>query len=75
MKLKEWLMAKKKRREARRKEKLELKRSAAGPEVMQLDADEAGIVPPESRFTDEYREFLKRQEENNSQAEISREER
>ena len=44
------------------------------PELQPLGADTEGIVQPESRFTDEYREFLKQQEEARATAEIKREE-
>ena len=75
MKLKDWFLKRKQRREERRQAKLALKRSIETPEVVGLDAQTSDIVSPESRFTDEYREFLKRQEEGGAQAEISREER
>ena len=95
MKLKEWIMVQKKKREVRRREKLERKLGAdpadferkigseaeelenevkdeaeeldrAIPiqdlELQQLNADTAGITPPESRYTEEYKEFIKQQE-------------
>ena len=44
------------------------------PELQPLGADTEGIIQPESRFTEEYREFLKRQEEARGTDEIKREE-
>ena len=36
--------------------------AAEAAEVMELDVDPAGIEPPVTRFTEEYREFLASQE-------------
>ena len=63
MKFREWLKMKKEKREERRRQKLALKREAGSPELFGLDGSEASeIDPPESRFTEEYGEFLNEQE-------------
>ena len=61
MKLKDWLRAKKEKRAAKKQDKLVRKLAAESPEPELLDADTEGIEPPETRFTDEYREFLERE--------------
>ena len=66
MKIKDWFIAKKQKRMARKlareQEKVERKIGMDLPELEDLDVDPDDIQPPESRFTEEYREFLKRQE-------------
>ena len=42
-------------------------------EVVRLDADLSEIEPPETRFTEEYREFLKQQEAARSEGPNKRE--
>ncbi len=57
MKLAEWFKARKERRRAKR----ELKRGLITEltELQQLDPQTEGIEEPETRYTDEYREFLR----------------
>ena len=73
MSLKEWFRARKERREARRRQKVEraivsedgelrAQKPINAEKLQGLDFNEADIVPPESRFTEEYGEFLKKQE-------------
>ena len=89
MKLKDWLRERKKRREARRLKKIELKHGAEAeesgaierkmgldaPELQPLGADTEGIEKPESRFTEEYREFLKKKDAAEAEGGITREEK
>ncbi len=62
MKLKEWFSTRKERRAAKKREKLVRSIDRQLVELQQLDADTEGIEMPASRFTEEYREFLKEQE-------------
>lgn len=68
MKFINWLKAKKqKSKELRRQQKEEQQAIERGPimpkdEVQQLSADDPSAVPPETRYTPEYQEFLKNQE-------------
>lgn len=62
MKLKEWIRKRKERREERRQEKILRRLGPEEYEYEHLDADTEDITPPESRFTEEYREFLKEEE-------------
>lgn len=85
MKLFDWFRAKKQEREARKQEEAEqLYASEAeveltefdaeeNTEVQRLDADPAEIDPPATRFTEEYREFLKQQEAARSEGPNKRE--
>jgi len=61
MKLKDWIRAQKIKRAAKKLEKLDLKRDKVAEELRSLDVDESQFTPPPSRFTDEYREFLKQE--------------
>lgn len=62
MGLKEWLNAQKQKRAERRRAK-RLRGAGGSPEeLLQLDADTEGIEPPASRYTEEYREFVEKQE-------------
>ncbi|MBR6428774.1 MAG: hypothetical protein IKS43_03850 [Clostridia bacterium] len=78
MKLKDWLKERKRRREAARLNKLR-KSNVQEPVPLTplepLEPDTEGITPPESRFTDEYRDFLKEQESASQGNMISREEK
>jgi len=55
----DWFKSRRMKREAKKMSKA----ASEPPELQELDFNEAEIVPPESRFTDEYREFLERREE------------
>ena len=57
MKLADWFRAKKQEWFGPRTEEAE-----TPAEVVRLDADLSEIEPPETRFTEEYREFLREQE-------------
>ena len=69
MKFINWLKAKKqKSKELRKQKKEQQEMIERGPvqqpeEVQDLGADTSGVVPPETRYTPEYQEFLKKQEE------------
>ncbi len=75
MKLKDWLKERKRRREAAKLNKLRKLPAQEPAPLTPLDADTEGITPPESRFTDEYREFLKEQQSASQGNMISREEK
>ncbi|MBR6108563.1 MAG: hypothetical protein IKQ36_02390 [Clostridia bacterium] len=71
MSIREWLRARKERREARRRERLErsampkradLNMYQPEPELAPLEPTEPDIAPPESRYTDEYRDFINKRE-------------
>ena len=67
MKVINWLKAKKQRSKELRAQKKEQQMLERGPvqqpdEVQPLGADTSEVVPPETRFTPEYQEFLKKQE-------------
>ncbi len=62
MKLKDWLIAKKERRAARRRQRLERIHGTEAAGLSDLGCEASDIEAPESRFTDEYRDFLKEQE-------------
>ena len=57
-----WLKAKKDRSKQQRQEKLALERSMNTSPVQPLGADLTGVVPPETRFTEEYKQFLQEQQ-------------
>ena len=67
MKIKDWFIAKKEKRTARRlakqQEKLERSLGADLHEIEPFEPDTEDIEQPETRFTEEYREFLKREAE------------
>ena len=65
MKLAEWFRAKKQEWFGHREEQ--------PAEIQPLDADLSGIDPPETRFTEEYQEFLKQQEARNAEGPNKRE--
>ena len=63
----DWLKAKKKKRQQERMEKRQAEEQAERSFVLTgndsgFAVDPSDIDPPETRFTDEYREFLDRQE-------------
>ena len=62
MSMKDWLLAKKKKRVAQKQDRLVRKLTLVNEELRQLDPSTEEIILPPSRFTDEYREFLMRQE-------------
>ncbi len=71
MSIREWLRARKERREARRRERLErsampkradLNMYQPEPELAPLEPTEPDIAPPKSRYTDEYRDFINKRE-------------
>ena len=67
MGFRDWLKAKKKKRQQERMEKRLAEEQAERSFVLSgndsgFAVDPADIDPPETRFTDEYREFLDRQE-------------
>ena len=68
MKLADWFRAKKQQWFGPRTEEEE-----PPAEVVRLDADLSEIEPPETRFTEEYREFLKQQEAASSEGPNKRE--
>ena len=68
MKLADWFRAKKQQWFGPRTEEEE-----TPAEVVRLDADLSEIEPPETRFTEEYREFLKQQEAARSEGPNKRE--
>ena len=68
MKLADWFRAKKQQWFGQRTEQEE-----QPAEVVRLDADLSEIEPPETRFTEEYREFLKQQETARSEGPNKRE--
>ena len=68
MKLADWFRAKKQQWFG---QKTDQKEEPA--EVVRLDADLSEIEPPETRFTEEYREFLKQQEAARSEGPNKRE--
>ncbi|MBO4879390.1 MAG: hypothetical protein IK064_01390 [Clostridia bacterium] len=72
MKVINWLKAKKQRSKAQRQEKLAIERGIVLNEPQPFNAEAAGIVPPETRFTEEYQEFLKQQEAAAEKTEILR---
>lgn len=74
MKLKEWLKARKERREARRRQKVERSLPLYEKELQSLDPIDPDTPIPESRFTDEYREFLNSREETEAAKDRSSEE-
>lgn len=57
-----WIKAKKAKQKALRQEKRELERIMETAEFQRFDADASETVPPETRFTEEYQEFLKQME-------------
>lgn len=63
MKLKDWFRVQKEKRAERRRERLERKLGRDAVLIPELDADTEGVEQPESRFTEEYREFLEKREE------------
>ncbi len=75
MKLKDWLKERKRRREAAKLNKLRKSNVQEPVPLTPLEPDTEGITPPESRFTDEYRDFLKEQESAPQGNMISREEK
>ena len=68
MKLADWFRAKKQHWCGRRTQETE-----RHEEVVRLDADLSEIEPPETRFTEEYREFLKQEEAARSEGPNKRE--
>ena len=68
MKLADWFRAKKQQWFGQRTEQEE-----QPAEVVRLDADLSEIEPPETRFTEDYREFLKQQEAASSEGPNKRE--
>ena len=68
MKLADWFRAKKQQWFGQRTEQEE-----QPAEVVRLDADLSEIEPPETRFTEDYREFLKQQESARSEGPNKRE--
>ena len=68
MKLADWFRAKKQQWFGQRTEQEE-----QPAEVVRRDADLSEIEPPETRFTEEYREFLKQQETARSEGPNKRE--
>ena len=68
MKLADWFRAKKQEWFGQRTEQEE-----QPAEVVPLDADLSEIEPPETRFTEDYREFLKQQEAASSEGPNKRE--
>ena len=68
MKLADWFRAKKQEWFGHRTEEEE-----QPTEVVRLDADLSEIDPPETRFTEEYREFLREQEAARSEGPNKRE--
>ena len=68
MKLADWFRAKKQEWFGQRTEQEE-----QPAEVVRLDADLSEIDPPETRFTEDYREFLKQQEAASSEGPNKRE--
>jgi hypothetical protein len=63
MKIKDWFKVKKEKRAAKKMAKVERKLVEEPEEFEQLGADTAGLEQPETRFTEEYREFLEKEEE------------
>ena len=61
MKLKDWFKAMKQKREQKKRQKAGYAPERTAPQLQPLDADTTGIEQPESRFTEEYREFVKKQ--------------
>ena len=59
MRLSRWLRERKKRREAKRQEKLVLEPKMEVEEARPLVEEDPEIVPAESRFTEEYQEFIR----------------
>lgn len=92
MKLKEWIMARKKKRAAKKREKMARKLGGEAvqlepmpEEAEQLERDlgehaelrdlDAEPEAPKSRFTEEYKEFLKAQEAAEEAGTVTREEK
>lgn len=69
MSIKEWLKAKKQKRAAKKQDKI-TRKPGNTPEIHELDATEPEI--PKTRFTEEYKEFLARQEAERLAAEEAR---
>ena len=68
MKLADWFRAKKQQWFGQKTDQEE-----QPAEVVRLDADLSEIEPPETRFTEEYREFLREQEATRSEGPNKRE--
>ena len=80
MGFRDWLKAKKKKRSQERMEKLRQEEQAERSFALTgsdsgFAVDPADIDPPETRFTDEYREFLEKQEAAAAKAERLAQER
>ena len=80
MGFRDWLKAKKKKRQQERMEKRQAEEQAERSFVLTgnnsgFSVDPADINPPETRFTDEYREFLEKQEAAAAKAERLAQER
>ena len=80
MGFRDWLKAKKKKRQQERMEKRQAEEQAERSFVLTgnnsgFSVDPADINPPETRFTDEYREFIEKQEAAAAKAERLAQER
>ena len=62
MSLADWAKAKKKKRLAQKRVKLERKLVSVTEEYLKLEPEASDIVPPPTRMTEEYLEFLKQKE-------------
>ncbi len=68
MRIADWIMAKKKKRAAAKQQRLAAKRGVQLEPTLELEPDVDGITPPESRFTEEYKEFLEQESANAASA-------
>lgn len=62
MKIKDWFLVQKEKRAAKKQTRLKKKLMKKAGKLEPLGADTEGIEQPDSRFTEEYKEFLDKQD-------------